>query len=532
MAKGAYIGVNNVARKVKKGYLGIVTDVPIYEETVQAIPMTAENFETYFTVTYGTSSDTHAFRNVISNGVFGFKSDNYHDDSATATTTWKAKVDLTVSFDYAVSSEQNFDKFSASKDGTTIIAEISGEKSGSWSGALSVGESITFKYAKDSSTNEGADAATISNINVTTVEKTIVKVETKPVARKIKKAYIGIGNVARPCWAGGELVYWGKTTPLSKPSVNLAATANEEFALFGGGQGITENLTAVNVYNSSLTQTNVVDLSVARYGLVAASNENYFLFGGGTANGTYGVNTVDAFNTSFVSCTVPTLSYSAKDLAATSINKYMLFGGGQGSTYDEKATVNAFDASLTRTLPSDLSQKRYSLAATSNGKYAFFGGGATFASGTRSCYTNVDVYTPALTRVDTLHLSSQRYGVAATHVGNYILFGGGLTSTNNMVDVVDVFDSSHTRMSPIALSVARHNLSATSVEGYALFGSGQQSREVVDAYDESLTLTTFNVSGGHFGSNMAATLKNYALFAGGGTTVGSYSSAVDAFTVV
>lgn len=67
------------------------------------------------------------------------------------------------------------------------------------------------------------------------VKKGYVGVDSK--ARKIKKAYIGVGGVARPCWSGGELSYYGTITPLSVARYYLAATTVGDYALFGGGIG-------------------------------------------------------------------------------------------------------------------------------------------------------------------------------------------------------------------------------------------------------------------------------------------------------
>ena len=54
-------------------------------------------------------------------------------------------------------------------------------------------------------------------------------------ARKVKKAYIGVGGVARPCFGGGELVYYGTVTALNERRNKLAATSVGDYDLFGGG---------------------------------------------------------------------------------------------------------------------------------------------------------------------------------------------------------------------------------------------------------------------------------------------------------
>ena len=102
------------------------------------------------------------------------------------------------------------------------------------------------------------------------------------VARKIKAAYIGIGGVARPCWAGGaELVYYGTATALSTARGHLAATTIGNYALFGGGYTSSSVSSVVNAYDQTLTRPIPTALSTAREYLAATTIGNYALFGGG-----------------------------------------------------------------------------------------------------------------------------------------------------------------------------------------------------------------------------------------------------------
>lgn len=89
-------------------------------------------------------------------------SDIYHQSSTTATVKLVALKNVTFSFDYVVSSESGYDKFSASAPSYSS-GSISGERTGS-SGdiTLSEGEIIEFKYTKDGSVNNGYDKVTIT----------------------------------------------------------------------------------------------------------------------------------------------------------------------------------------------------------------------------------------------------------------------------------------------------------------------------------------------------------------------------------
>lgn len=197
MAKKAYIGVDGVARKVKKGYLGILTDIPIYEEQTATVNITADNISDFFDVTNGTY--------YFSGGGDTFTSNNNGVNSSTATTTLTAKMDMTVSFQYSYSSEANYDKFTLKVAGTTVENAVSGATtSKSYSGSLTAGQTIEFTYAKDSSQSSNDDKCTFSAMSVTAVIKTQTGIETNDVARKVKSGYVGVSGVARQFLSSAE----------------------------------------------------------------------------------------------------------------------------------------------------------------------------------------------------------------------------------------------------------------------------------------------------------------------------------------
>lgn len=197
MAKKAYIGVDGVARKVKKGYLGILTGIPIYEEQNATVNITADNISDLFDVANGSYYFTGPGD--------AFTTNNGGVNSSTATTTLTAKKDMTVSFNYSYSSEANYDKFTLKVAGITVENAVSGATtSKSYSGSLTAGQTIEFTYAKDSSQSSNDDKCTFSGMVVTAMMKTQTGVETKSVARKVKKSYVGIGGVARQFFTGGK----------------------------------------------------------------------------------------------------------------------------------------------------------------------------------------------------------------------------------------------------------------------------------------------------------------------------------------
>ena len=94
-------------------------------------------------------------------------STNHNNNSISSETyTFTAAKGTTLSFDWSVSSESDYDKLIVTLDGTTIL-EKSGRLSDTYNNAISQGEhTLVVKYTKDGSQNSGSDQASVSNIIV------------------------------------------------------------------------------------------------------------------------------------------------------------------------------------------------------------------------------------------------------------------------------------------------------------------------------------------------------------------------------
>lgn len=217
-------------------------------------------------------------------------------------------------------------------------------------------------------------------------------------------------------------------TGLTKGSSALAGTTVGNYVLFGGGgnsSGSNTNFTsyarwsAMNAYNLSLVRTLPASLDTGSVYLAAANNDNYALFGGG--NG--GNNMCCAYNANLVKTTATTLSASRQWLAGSSTGNYALFGGGSSTN-----VVDAYNTSLVRTTPTTLSANTYGNAGTRFGDFALFSGGGTAI---------VDVYTNKLVHMTATSLSSNRSYLAAAEMNDssYAFFGGGDGSA--VVDVYE-----------------------------------------------------------------------------------------------
>lgn len=353
------------------------------------------------------------------------------------------------------------------------------------------------------------------------------------VAHKIKKAYIGIGGVARPCWSGGELAYYGTITALNQARYKLAAASLTNYALFAGGYASAGVTKTVDAYNESLVRS-TTNLTAARQNLAGASLGSYVIFGGGDSGG--GVfNRLDGFDTSLTNKQASLLPSYHTGLAAASIGSYVIFAGGREDTSESTPDVlnraRAFNSSLTaNTNISNLNARASEFAATTIGAYALFGGGRYSST----LQTSVTSYTASLTRGTPTALSLGRYYLRATTVGDYALFVGGCKNSSTSYDTVDVYDSALTRTTATALSQKRHAVAATSIGTFAIIASGlsgSSMTKVVDVYDTSLTRTTPTALSEYLPYPAATSIGNYALIAGWNYPAGDTTKTVEAYTV-
>ena len=123
------------------------------------VNITASNISEYFTVTNDGSYYFDGQGNV-------FTTNNKGISSSTASTILTAKQDISeISFDYSYSSEPNYDQFTLKVAGSTIENGVSGATTAkSYNGSLASGQTIEFKYVKDSSVDKNDDKCTFSNM--------------------------------------------------------------------------------------------------------------------------------------------------------------------------------------------------------------------------------------------------------------------------------------------------------------------------------------------------------------------------------
>ena len=564
MAKGAYIGVNNVARKIKKGYVGIPNftkrNLPAGYTQVEYIEATGSQYIDAELAVNKTDSYEYILDALLTNGTFGGANGYLQFDGSIS---GGKRVTIRVSYDGAthvttvyvngvVSSTTDWTSSYSGENVKIGILKMGNAGNAWYTSDPQIGKVYSCQIKKNGSlvrdyvptTNASGTAGLHDMVNgklyINAGTGTFAVGPTyKGIARKIRKAYIGVGGVARPCWSGGELAYYGTVTALGGERRNHSGLSFKDYALFAGGYksgSYAQN--TVYAYSKTLTRSSPTVLSQIRRSMASATTLNHALFAGGNGNSSadnYAV--VDAYDSSLSRSTPTALSTGRVYASGASLGEKALIAGGlwqSGSTSKYDFNTDVYDKSLTHSSVSGLSTGRYQLAATTVGNHALFGGGTKYGT---TIFSDVDVYDTSLTMTKLANgLSTTRYVLSATSTGSYALFAGGVASSVYSA-VVDCYDKSLTRILADALSVARHSMAETSVEGFAIFAGGGSTQYVsysaVDAYDDSLThtiQTDLSVKRMNFAG---ASVGGYGLFAGGqqyssGSTI--YAT-VDAYVV-
>jgi hypothetical protein len=295
---------------------------------------------------------------------------------------------------------------------------------------------------------------------------------------------IDICNVTSGSWT---------TANLSIARYGIGAASSGNFAFFAGGlTGTLKTQTTYNqvdIYNILNGSWSTATLSQPRGGLAAASVGNLVLFAGGATSITTVDATVDIYNVATDSWTTATLSVPRIALSGTSIcNRWAIFAGGVAVAFGfpyMTAAVDIYDYSTGNWATGSLSQARALIGVASSYNLALFGGGVTdLTTGTPS--NVVDIFNATSQQFTTTTLSQARGGLAATAVGEYVAFGGGTLSNGTTVSIIEVCNTVNVTWFTLTLSQPRTVLAAISSENKMFFGGGQfgnLSSSIVDIFN-------------------------------------------------
>lgn len=358
-------------------------------------------------------------------------------------------------------------------------------------------------------------------------------------ARKIKKGYVGIGDVARPFFGHNPIEYNG-TTPVGLGFEGLcylsgATAAGEGYAIVAGGRKKTgEADDQIQMYAANLQSMLASPLDQARYWLSGGSVGNYAVFAGGVTSATNTSSEVDAYDGSLTKLSPTNLSNSrcCMGSCSTSDGNYLLFAGGMTSysidaldgdftaaSYTNR--VNAYNTSLTRTTPSSLSQSKSNMGAAVAGNYAVFCGGIMSSGGSKifEAYNNNLSRTALSTSL--IKPMGQMAGASAEDVA---FFAGGCDGSS-------VYSWGH-RVDPnltvLAVSGALRTYARLNggieIGPYALFVGGMgnttyRTLSYVDYFDKNTVAhrADFNLQTPRYSMGIAKS-GNVVFVAGGGNT--------------
>ena len=534
MAHKFYLGKSNAAREVKHLYVGVNGSSPVYGYQNKTVN-TQINWGNYPEFFSGTNP-------------YGRPATSFSSTSGTYTAT--KNMTITINWDiYCDHSNTSDDVYVYLKVGSTYIINYHQSsiynKSGTWTGTIKSGESISIDIHYD---NNGTSSGTFSlSAKYERLEYVQTGVSTGVKARRVRKAYVGKNGVAKPFFSDlRTVVYGGKTNTSLRMSNsksldgnnfgsinNVAGASVGKYAIFAGGDKGQSNeydyTDSVNAYDSSLTAQNIAQLNSLNYtdnyrsGMLSGVINNKAVFAGGyylykPLFGKAKIIRCDeaiSYDASLTQTKLTDLSSAKCNCATANTTNHLIFAGWVNNTNSN--TTDAYDNSLTRSTITALGTARYYLAGASIGEYAIFAGGKDDSTS----YSLVECYDAALTKHTLENLSAIRTNFQGASFAGYAVFGGGTTAT----PYIDRYNASLTRDTTIALSSSRSNTATgtlgSGMDKRLIFAGGDNKSTVVDVFDASFTRTSYSLSVGRTKATIVS-VGNYALVAGGGSLYVEY----------
>lgn len=363
MAKSAYVGVDGIARKVKKMYVGVDSKARKVKKGYIGVGGVAR---IWF------SSDLVNYLGSVS------RLDNTATGSPSAASTGDYALFAGLDPKYKTAVEALSKSFVHS-----TAPDL--KKARNMIGSGSIGDYAVFAGGWNSSSNYASeyDRTEVDAYSSTLVKKTAGSLSTK-------RAYASSANVGN-------------------------------YLLFGNGNCDNEDV-LVDTYSSSLVHGTASALTCSesyKTNARGASTTSYALFGGGGRGSIY-TNLVDAYSSSLVKSSAPSLSVAREPYGA-SVGEFGLFIGGKSSNGDENV-VDAYSNDLVTFTATPLSVNNPLIRNPARaGKYLIIPLYDTVSP--YNCMA-VDVYSDSLVKISAPILPN-RLGCRGVTLGNLALFFGG-----------------------------------------------------------------------------------------------------------
>lgn len=531
MAHKFYLGKSNAAREVKHLYVGVNGSSPVYgyqNKTVNT-QINWGNFPDFFSGTNpyecpATSfSSTNGTYTATKNMTITINWDIYCSHS---NTNDDVSVYLKVGSTYIINYHQSSDYNKSGtwtgeiKSGQSISIDIHYENDGTARGTFS----LSAVYERLEYVQTGVS----TGLKARRVRKAYIGKNgvAKPFFSDLRTVvYGGRTNTPLRMMSSNKLI--GNFNLIN----NVAGASVGNYAIFAGGengQSDQYNYTySVNAYDSSLTAQNIAQLSFSydpyRSGMLSGVINNKAVFAGGyylykalfSKVKVIRCDEAISYDTSLTQTQLTDLSSAKCNCATANTTNHLIFAGWVNNTNSN--TTDAYDNSLTRSTITALGTARYYIAGASIGEYAIFAGGKDDSTS----YSLVECYDAALTKHTLENLSAIRTNFQGASFAGYAVFGGGTTAT----PYIDRYNASLTRDTTIALSSSRSNTATgtlgSGMDKRLIFAGGDNKSTVVDVFDASFTRTSYSLSVGRTKATIVS-VGNYALVAGGGSLYVEY----------
>lgn len=367
MSKGAYIGVNDVAHKIKKGYIGIDGIARKIKKAYIGIGGIARPcWSGGEVVYYGTPIE-------LSYGRRGMGADSNSRYAIFGAGTASDEYGYLDAFDASLNQVRR-------TDSGTVRAK-----------ATHVGDYVVFFNT------ENIEAY---NSSLTKFTKTLpISILYGVAAHNEKYALYGFGQTfTYQSYAPSSKVCACDTSLECINAPNLTgSTYNNGYQGCTSGGGVGKYAIFANgtssftcVYDDNLEVDTITPLSVTgRTYMIFAGNRDFALFTGGYVSNSSRSNVVEGYSSSLsLINTIPPLSETKSTHTAATVDEFMIIGSGMAGGGDGVITdtVDSYDSSLTKKAIQPLSEKMRVRTAASIGNYAIFTGGGYY-------YETTDVYT-------------------------------------------------------------------------------------------------------------------------------------------
>lgn len=194
---------------------------------------------------------------------------------------------------------------------------------------------------------------------------------------------------------------------LSKARCQISSVTVGNYVVFCGGFNgqdgypLSSTLSVADAYNSSLVKTSVSSLYVAQYDPPTATIGNYGLVGKGKTSSTQNTQptTIEYYTSSLVHSKLgATITEEMYNSATTTNNKVVLFAGGQYlnsaiNKWESVDTILSVDSNLVVSSDKKLNQTKSCMGAFSFGSFSVFLGGSHVVDGVSTIVDDVEVFT-------------------------------------------------------------------------------------------------------------------------------------------